>query len=317
VPVKIALPAKLKETSGMDQRGAILLYLIAALLIAGTLGVAIVSLTTTSTFSELQYNNSNQARHLAQSGLDYAKSALEAEDPALRNEFQSGSINGTLFNLDNGRFILTVNQDATQTNLYHITSEGRAAVGTSGEAGFLVTGEHLVSGGGGPPVSINFSDHNIQTIDFFGDTGLIQYESDPAQGYTYDWSELTLYDDQENTLVTITTNSILTYNDSSGSLGTSLYDYSGLIAPGDYLEFTFPNNPAYTTLTIHFYRFDPQDRAQVELLADNTVVYDDTINNVTNSSATITTTAPFDGFRITNDRTQPDRRFGITGIEVQ
>ncbi|MBS3731772.1 MAG: hypothetical protein KGY42_02595 [Desulfobacterales bacterium] len=150
---RTVLPAGPEKLFPFDQNGAVLLYLVAVILIAGTLGTAIVSLTTTSTLGELNYNHSDKARQLAHSGLDYAKSALEAEDPALRNAFRSGSIDGTTFNLDKGRFILTVNQDTNETDLYHITSEGRVEVGRSGESGFLMSGEHLIGdgGGGGPP----------------------------------------------------------------------------------------------------------------------------------------------------------------------
>lgn len=56
----------------LNQRGGALLYLVAVILIAGTLGAGIVYMTSTSTLTELAYNPSDQARYLAEAGLDHA-----------------------------------------------------------------------------------------------------------------------------------------------------------------------------------------------------------------------------------------------------
>ncbi len=47
-----------------------LIYLVAVIVVAGVLGAGIVSLTTSSTFTQLSYNPSDQARYLAQAGAD-------------------------------------------------------------------------------------------------------------------------------------------------------------------------------------------------------------------------------------------------------
>ncbi|WP_045216567.1 hypothetical protein [Desulfonatronovibrio magnus] len=66
-----------------SQQGSILIYLVAVLVVAGALGAGIVSLTTSSTFTELTYNPSDRARYLAMSGVNYGLFALEAEEDIL------------------------------------------------------------------------------------------------------------------------------------------------------------------------------------------------------------------------------------------
>ncbi|WP_028573973.1 hypothetical protein [Desulfonatronovibrio hydrogenovorans] len=62
------------------QQGSILIYLIAVLVVAGALGAGIISLTTTSTFTELTYNSSDRSRYLAMSGINYAQWAWGLKD---------------------------------------------------------------------------------------------------------------------------------------------------------------------------------------------------------------------------------------------
>ncbi|MFW6011012.1 MAG: hypothetical protein ACOC8Q_00710 [Desulfosalsimonas sp.] len=282
----------------------------AAILIAGTLGAAIVSLTTTSTLGELGYNSSDQARHLAQSGLDYAASALEAEE--LKTQFREGNIDDTVFNLDGGEsrlFRLTVSQHDTLPTRYCITSEGRAQVGTGNEAGFLVKGETWVN--------IFFSDHNIEVWTLPGVWGYIVPEDTlDSPGYTYDDydnNNLVLYDYQEIQLVTITANETLRYSNYwNESLGTTHeLGEGGLLEEGDHLEFTFPQDPTYNELTIHFTSFDEGDVARISdgLTGNPTIERDD----ITDSSATVTSNQPFNNFTIEAS----DGSFGLSGIKVK
>ena len=60
------------RTIAASQHGSVLIYIVAVILIAGVLGLGIVAMTTTSTFSALSYNSSDHARFLAKSGLMYA-----------------------------------------------------------------------------------------------------------------------------------------------------------------------------------------------------------------------------------------------------
>lgn len=315
-----------KNSARLNQRGAALLYFLAAILVAGALGAAIVSLTTTATFSGLQYNHSEQAKLLAQSGLDYAGSALEADDPILRNQFRSG-IDETVFNMDNGRFILTVSEiDSTNNSAtYRILSEGRVQVGAPGESGFQVTGEYTVSGGGGTPTAINFEKHNIRTTVFYPGVGYISLEEQEETGYTYvgySQNELKLYDAQGSELVTITANNYLRYSVIWHSIGTRYeWGQGGLIDQGDHLEFTFPGSPSCTELTINFSNFGPQDEAEVQL-ATSTNPNVRTIDEITNADLTgselTINSAPqsFDRFTVTNTG-GGSSLFGIIGIGVE
>lgn len=56
------------------QKGSVLIYLVAVIVVAGVLGAGIVSLTTSSTFTQLSHNPSEEARYLAKAGLEYAQS---------------------------------------------------------------------------------------------------------------------------------------------------------------------------------------------------------------------------------------------------
>ncbi|SMP81787.1 hypothetical protein SAMN06295888_1431 [Desulfonatronum zhilinae] len=66
------LAATLLHRPPSQQQGASLIFIIAAILIMSALGVGIVRLTTTSTFTELTQDPYQQARYLAESGLNYA-----------------------------------------------------------------------------------------------------------------------------------------------------------------------------------------------------------------------------------------------------
>ncbi|MCF8109852.1 MAG: hypothetical protein K9J85_00030 [Desulfobacteraceae bacterium] len=302
----------MKKLFRINRDGTVLLYIVAAILIAGTLGAAIASLTITSTLGELSYNSSDQARHLAQSGLDYAESALEAEDEDLKAQFRADNINDTVFSLDIGEFRLTVLQDDTLPTLYDITSEGRVQVGTLNEAGFLVAGETWVN--------IYFSDHNIDVTIFWPGTGYIVPENTPeSPGYTYNDYEdnnLVLYGYQGRQLVTITANETLRYSNLHDSLGTTyVWGSGGLIETNDQLEFTFPHDPAYTELTIHFTSFNTGDRARIRFYTNGSNAGGDNldINDITNSSATVTSNQPFNRFTIESRSGE----FGLSGIKIK
>jgi len=318
---KTANTGSLKKAFACSQDGAVLLYLIAVILTAGILGAAIVSLTTSSTMGELGYNPADQARHLAQSGLDYAASALEAEDPGTRNQFRNGQINQTPFNLENGRFILTVTQDTNENDLYHIVSEARGQEGTDWEAAFVVTGEAEINGGGpGPPGGpIFFRDQNIDI--FFPLSYIIRKDTPESPGYTWDGEELILYDQQGRQLTTITATGLLRYSQLYGSIGTDydFFDGGAVIAQDDSLTFSFPGNPAYTELTLYFSGFGPGDRAEIRFMSEGVTIDMQNINiaDINDASAIITSISPFDSFTITNIANGQNRHFGLTGIEFQ
>lgn len=292
-----------------------LLYLVFMILLAAALGAGIVSLTTTSTLTELTYNTSERARHLAQSGLDYAESALKAEDQDLRDDFRDGLEDKT-FTLEDGEFILTVTPVEDQPGWYDIDSTGKAEVGTPDEASFRAAERVFVSGAV-EESEIDFSEFGIRTR---GQGGIVEHEDSPEEGYTYHSSDkqLVLYDEEGNPLITITpATGQMTYHEEAGSLGTTPAgpQHKGLINTGHSLELIFPGEPAYTELTIGFRRFDQGDQAEVQLAAGDanagpphTVSYGD----LDGSSVTITSEQPFDRFTVT----ALTGTFGITGSYV-
>lgn len=57
----------------LNQKGAILIILIITITVLSVVSVGILSMTTTSTFSELNANNFKKAQYLAEAGIRYAK----------------------------------------------------------------------------------------------------------------------------------------------------------------------------------------------------------------------------------------------------
>jgi hypothetical protein len=57
----------------LNQKGSILIILIITITMLSVLSAGILSMTITSTFSELNVNNSNRAKYLAEAGIRYAK----------------------------------------------------------------------------------------------------------------------------------------------------------------------------------------------------------------------------------------------------
>jgi type II secretory pathway pseudopilin PulG len=57
----------------LNQKGSILIILIITIIMLSVLSAGILSMTITSTFSELNVNNSNRAKYLAEAGIRYAK----------------------------------------------------------------------------------------------------------------------------------------------------------------------------------------------------------------------------------------------------
>ncbi len=116
-----------RNYSKQDQQGSILIYLVVVIVVASALGAGIVSMTTTSTFTGLSYNPSDQARFLAQAGIDYIKTKPQGFE----------GFDETVFSLENGEFELTVSKTG---GAYEITSIGRVHPGTSREASFKIIG---------------------------------------------------------------------------------------------------------------------------------------------------------------------------------
>lgn len=61
-----------------DRSGALLVTLVIAMTLLGALGVAVISLTTSSTYTELLMNNPNRAYYLAESGYYFTRAFMQA-----------------------------------------------------------------------------------------------------------------------------------------------------------------------------------------------------------------------------------------------
>jgi len=109
-----------------SQRGAVLIYIVAVILIAGVLGLGIVSMTTTSTFTGLSYNPSDQARFLAKAGVEYTRhsgfelaegKSVYVVDEAQGKEFEITQNNGS----GGVELISTVYKDTFLESRFRIT----------------------------------------------------------------------------------------------------------------------------------------------------------------------------------------------------
>ncbi len=146
-------PANISPNCGKDlQRGSILIYLVVVIVVASALGAGIVSMTTTSTFTGLSYNPSDQARYLAQSGLEYARALIQSDPDAAKDSLKGGIV----YTLENGEFELKYDENSDL-----ITSIGRVFTETSREASFEISS----------PINDNLSPIDSKTeFDFAGMT---------------------------------------------------------------------------------------------------------------------------------------------------
>jgi hypothetical protein len=149
------------------QRGSILIYLVVVIVVASALGAGIVSMTTTSSFTGLSYNPSDQARYLAMSGLGYARSLIQA-NPDKADDFEDWVV----YTLEDGQFRLKYDDE---TGL--ITSIGRVFIGTPREANFKITGLISSKAGGLLAEYLFEIDHDLGR-----DTSGYNYHGTPDSG---------------------------------------------------------------------------------------------------------------------------------------
>jgi len=146
------------RTIAASQHGSVLIYIVALILIAGVLGLGIVSMTTTSAFTGLGYNPSDQARFLAKSGMNYA---VEQGD-----ELAAAAPKNLI--LDEGEIkIIFEPADDDNPNRYDITSTGTVFRGTSREARFVVTKLDYEMGNG--ETNIDFPDDEESELEDYWD----------------------------------------------------------------------------------------------------------------------------------------------------
>ncbi|MFH1125273.1 MAG: hypothetical protein V1758_16575 [Pseudomonadota bacterium] len=102
----------------LDQRGFLLVGLIITMLIISVLGAALLTFTTTSTFSGLFANRQSRAYYLSESGARYAIPRIQADRVQAVSD-----LHGKTFTLTNGdRFTLSIDISASDSTL--LASEG-------------------------------------------------------------------------------------------------------------------------------------------------------------------------------------------------
>ncbi len=151
-------------------KGAVLVYLVAVILVAGVLGAAMVSLTTTSTFSQLGYNPSEQARFLAISGQQYAKAMIRHGDVHFFDELdQNDGLMEKKLQLPGGEITITITSGA-EAGLFFISSIGTAHSGSARKSMFETGSAPFYFVPGGDPAS-------DEVVDFIVDESVFVYGS--------------------------------------------------------------------------------------------------------------------------------------------
>jgi len=112
-----------------SQAGSVLIFIIVAMTIVAIMGTAIMSLTSSSTFSGLFINNRHKAYYLAQAGRNYATmtilNAYNSADIAVIT-----ALNGQIFTLPDGnKFYLTTKKESA--GITTVESTGIANPGTA------------------------------------------------------------------------------------------------------------------------------------------------------------------------------------------
>ncbi|WP_040418708.1 hypothetical protein [Desulfonatronospira thiodismutans] len=118
------------------------MYLVAVIVVAGALSAGLVSLTTTSTFTQLSQGNSEQARYMAMAGYEYAKKRLHENAPDIDIDEIADEDEGYSLG-DHGSFKLKLGEIDNDlfAGRYEIVSEGIAYKGTSRQASYKIKGK--------------------------------------------------------------------------------------------------------------------------------------------------------------------------------
>ena len=146
----------MKRKRESDRSGALLVTLVIAMTLLGALGVAVISLTTSSTYTELLMNNPNRAYYLAESGYYFAR-AFMRDNPAA--PWPAGT-----YNLadDSGSFVLSF---STNGQVIVIESVGRVHPGTGIESQRRIVYEIVRAIAGEDELHISFDQDNDGELD--------------------------------------------------------------------------------------------------------------------------------------------------------
>jgi hypothetical protein len=146
----------MKANGQAGKSGALLITLVVAMTLLGALGAAVISLTTSSTYTELLANSPQRAYYLAESGYYFARQYI-------RDNPSAGWPSGTYTLADgSGSFDLSI---STNGPLMLIQSTGRVNPGTGIESVRRIIYEVVPSTEGNGEVEISFDEDNDGELD--------------------------------------------------------------------------------------------------------------------------------------------------------
>ncbi len=152
------------QTITKSQQGSSIIYVVVAMLIMSALGVGIVQLTTSSTFSEVTQDPYQQARHLAVSGFEYAKILFKNDDSLLPDSDSPPKVYEFSLTDNNSKIRLEISY--LTNNEFNLSSTGIVHSGTPLLASsFVVEGIYRIDGN--DDVSFNFSVADVDEIQEF------------------------------------------------------------------------------------------------------------------------------------------------------
>jgi len=135
--------------SKTDQKGSILIGIIAAMVLFAALGTAILSLTSTATMSQVMANSTARAYYLAESGFRYIQGLYSGMGSENAMDSMLESLHGRTFTLKNNEgsfyldvypYYLKVTEDPYGTNLLQTKAPGGLPPGFSPTQGYLKIG---------------------------------------------------------------------------------------------------------------------------------------------------------------------------------
>ncbi|MGV8059383.1 MAG: hypothetical protein AB2L12_15380 [Smithellaceae bacterium] len=129
------------EVQKNRQGGAAIVVIIAAMTIVAILGAGMLSLFSSSTFSELFINNRTKAYYLAQAGRQYATMIITQQNNSGHPELIDGLLKNKTFTVNGGAFYLytTTTIDNTTVESTGIVNEG-SALETKQKIRFIIPG---------------------------------------------------------------------------------------------------------------------------------------------------------------------------------
>ncbi|WP_157487340.1 hypothetical protein [Desulfosarcina sp. BuS5] len=135
--------------SKTNQKGSILIGIIAAMVLFAALGTAILSLTSTATMNQVMANSTARAYYLAESGFRYIQGLSSGTESENARDSMLESLHGRTFTLNDNEgsfdldvypYYLKVTEDPSGTNILNTKAPGGLPPGFSPTRGYLKIG---------------------------------------------------------------------------------------------------------------------------------------------------------------------------------